>query len=576
RENPLRQKDVVRIGCGAGFAGDRPRAALKLLHRVPSLQYLVLECLAERTFVERVEAKAAGGQGYDPRISEWMTSLLPVAVEKGVCIVTNMGGVDPLGAQDEVLKLSSKLGIHISVAVAYEYPLPSDGSSTYLGAAPIVQVLQQCRPHVIITSRVADVALFLGPMIFELGWNWNSYKELAQGAVAAHLLECGCQLTGGYYVHPGCDKLRSLPFPELLDVSLPYADISWDGKVVVAKAEGSGGEISERTCSEQLIYEVDDPSSYITPDVILDLRKVNFRELSKDKVIVSGAEAHCSPSLLLRLIPSFCGWKGWGEISYGGLYCDERANLSDKLVRSWLEESFPGIQQRILSCVIGKDSLFASPSPPVVCHEARLRVDGSFGTEEEAAALVREFGALYTNGPAGGGGIRSGIKREITLKKKLVSRDAVSWKTAFSGTQRRLECCQSNSVVCMDVLPTPSPSAKTAPAPRGVGIPLYHIAHSRTGDKGNTLNFSLIPHCTDDIARLQEVVTAKWVKNVFATAFVGQAGEAEVSVYLVEGIHSLNVVVRNVLDGGVTCSRRIDRHGKTLSDLILSQQVTFW
>ncbi|KAJ6334884.1 hypothetical protein OIU78_011682 [Salix suchowensis] len=346
REKPNQRRKKVYIGCGAGFGGDRPIAALKLLQRVKELNYIVLECLAERTLAERYQIMISGGDGYDSRITDWLRLLLPLAVERGTCIITNMGAMDPVGAQEKVVEIASSLGLSVSVAVAHEVSSAKLGSgsstkksyimeggiSTYLGAAPIVECLEKYQPDVVITSRVADAALFLAPMVYELGWNWDDLEQLAQGSLAGHLLECGCQLTGGYFMHPG-DKYRDISFPSLLDLSLPYAEMSFDGSLCVAKADGSGGVLNFSTCAQQLLYEVGDPGAYVTPDVVIDFRNVSFHSLSAHKVLCAGAKPSLSsaPDELLRLIPK-CGWKGWGEISYGGYECVKRAKAAEYLV----------------------------------------------------------------------------------------------------------------------------------------------------------------------------------------------------------------------------------------------------
>ncbi|KAG4192208.1 hypothetical protein ERO13_A07G142900v2 [Gossypium hirsutum] len=439
RINPQRRKDKVYIGCGAGFGGDRPMAAKKLLNRVKELNYIVLECLAERTLAERYQAMASGGDGYDSNISEWMSLLLPLAVDRGTCIITNMGAMDPVSAREKVLEVASSLGIRLSVAVAHEVFVNESGSgslpeklvnmeggvSTYLGAAPIVACLERYQPNVLITSRVADAALFLAPMVYELGWNWDDLELLAQGSLAGHLLECGCQLTGGYFMHPA-DKNRNLSFPNLLDLSLPYAEISSSGEICVMKAEGSGGILNFGTCAEQLLYEVGDPSAYITPDVVVDFRGVTFQPLSRSKVLCIGAKpsAHPVPDKLLQLIPKHRGWKGWGEISYGGYECVKRAKAAELLVRSWMEEAFPGVSSCVLSYIIGLDSLKATSignhlSSWRASEDIRLRMDGLFQEKKHTQQLAKEFTALYTNGPAGGGGISTGVKKEIFLEKQL-------------------------------------------------------------------------------------------------------------------------------------------------------------
>lgn len=611
RVNPQKQRDKVYIGCGAGFGGDRPTAALKLLQRVKTLNYLVLECLAERTLADRCQVMLSGGDGYDSRIADWMKLLLPLAIKRNICIITNMGAMDPPGAQRNVIEIADSLGLNVSVAVAYEVSVKEPGISTYMGAAPIVECLEKYHPNVIITSRVADAALFLAPMVYELGWNWDDLPRLAQGILAGHLLECGCQLTGGYFMHPG-DKYRSMSFQQLLNISLPYAEVEYDGKVTVAKAEETGGLLNFSTCAEQLLYEVGDPSAYITPDMVVDFSNVSFYSISSSRVLCSGAKPSIQgvPGKLLQLAPKDCGWKGWGEISYGGRECVLRAKAAEYLVRSWMEEQLIGINQHIVSYTIGLDSLKASSNSSNSVEDIRLRMDGLFKQKEHALLFVREFTALYTNGPAGGGGISTGYKKEIVLDKQLVGRENIFWQTGVKCTEAvkfnrqptdlrkdPAEECSSPRVT----LPCPitayaekpcsgsfPPETGHSPFPSGQEIALYNVAHSRAGDKGNDLNFSVIPHYPSDIERLKMIITPEWVMRVLSvlhnlTLFPSSDADkkrdevvdehVKVEIYEVKGIHSLNVVVRNILDGGVNCSRRIDRHGKTISDLILNQQI---
>ncbi|KAL8551397.1 hypothetical protein ACS0TY_000478 [Phlomoides rotata] len=327
----------------------------------------------------------------------------------------------PYDAQEEVLRIASKLGINISVGLAYQSSVSEigvdnklkdidDDVSVYLGAAPIVECLERHTPDVLITSRVADASLFLGPMVFELGWNWDDLQLLAQGSLAGHLLECGCQLTGGYYMHPGDDLLQARM--NLLELSLPFVEVAFDGTVCVAKAEGTGGVLDSSTCAEQLLYEIRDPSSYITPDLIVNFQDVTFQPLSDSKVLCCGAKpsAESLPKKLLLLRSKDCGWKGWGEISYGGYESVERAKAAEFLIRAWMEELYPGLSTNVTSYIIGLDSLKAMCINNALskhCEDIRLRMDGLFEKEEHAIQCTKEFTALYTNGPAGGGGIRS-------------------------------------------------------------------------------------------------------------------------------------------------------------------------
>jgi hypothetical protein len=186
--------------------------------------------------------------------------------------------------------------------------------------------------------------------------------------------------------------------------------VTWNGEVTLGKIENSGGELSVATCTQQLLYEIGDPAGYITPDVIVDFSNVSFEPISADRVMAKSAQsaAQSAPSKLLRLVPQHCGWKGWGEVSYGGSSCIERAAAADHLVRAWLEETYPGVESRILSYHVGQDSLriFSAANTKYIPNAARLRMDGLFEIRKHASKFIQEFKALYTNGRAGGGGIR--------------------------------------------------------------------------------------------------------------------------------------------------------------------------
>ncbi|KAH7438310.1 hypothetical protein KP509_04G009600 [Ceratopteris richardii] len=307
-----------------------------------------------------------------------------------------------------------------------------------------------------------------------------------------------------------------------------------------------------------------------------------------------------------------------------------------------MEEMFPHSNDRILGYLIGVNSLLIAPnelSKSTQALEVRLRMDGLFDSEEQAMQLMRDFEALYTNGPAGGGGIRClfhqlfqlmlfifqlltvpiqhskklicmhhficslGCKKETTLKKILVPREETFWK-ASSREGGHIITYHENALISPVLKPSSKMpisvpqniSTKKSKTPvsavGGIHIPLHEVAHCRAGDKGNDINFSLIPHCSMDLLRLQSVITKDWVKRVIRPLFhhlptvyqcdqigsekrvdVETLDNIHVEIYVVQGIHALNIVVRDALDGGVTCSRRIDRHGKSLSDLIICQTV---
>lgn len=267
-----------------------------------------------------------------------------------------------------------------------------------------------------------------------------------------------------------------------------------------------------------------------------------------------------------------------------------------------MEEVNPGNNDRIISYIIGLDSIKAtsidnSVTLGIASEDIRLRMDGLFANKEHAIQFTKEFTALYTNGPAGGGGISTGYKKEIVLEKAFIKREDVyvhvgskknNTMDSYIHTRKNEPKIFSSKIVSNSCQEFSLPQINTSPAGAGQTIPLYIVAHSRAGDKGNDLNFSIIPHFLPDINRLKVVITPNWVKSAIApllnpSSFPDSeairkrdewvSDNVKVEIYEVKGISSLNVVVRNILDGGVNCSRRIDRHGKSISDLVLSQLI---
>eukprot|EP01133_Synstelium_polycarpum_P005939 gene5939-6878_t len=466
-------KNVIRVGCGAGYQGDRVPPAVKLV-REGKLDYLVLECLAERTLTDSIRRMKNGGKGYDPRLKEWLEALLPEAHRHNVTIITNMGAADPKRAGEHALEIANSLGIKLRIVVVSEcmtaaeaaaaqvvqesiVPKPklvaipsSNGFSvgdslvdeaendnwevgcTYLGADSIIDALK-LGADLVIAGRVADPSLFVAPIAYTFGWDLTKDLDLvAQATLAGHVLECGCHLTGGYFAHP---LGRNTNFESLSDLSLPFCDVDARGNIVLGKIEGSGGELSERTCKQQLTYEIGDPREYITPDVIVDFSNVEFVELSENSIIAKGAKGSSRPADLLRLVAKNAGYKSWAEVSYGGLGCVERAFWASKLVHKWMEDRKEGITKNMMTYLVGYNSLYLphgskfliTPTtlPPTISQEhesehwsssgyppeARLRFDGLFDTREDAESLGMELQGLGLCGPAGGGGFAFGIKK---------------------------------------------------------------------------------------------------------------------------------------------------------------------
>jgi hypothetical protein len=297
-------------------------------------------------------------------------------------------------------------------------------ANAYLGALPIVEALS-ADADVILTGRVADPALFLGPLIHEFGWSWEDWDRLGQGTVIGHLLECAGQLTGGYFADPGYKDV-----PNLARLGFPIAEVSEDGSAVIAKVEGSGGLITRATCTEQLLYEIQDPAAYLTPDVIADFSGISIQEIGPNRVLVLGGKGKPRPASLKVSVGYHDGYAGEAQISYAGSTARRRAELARDILEERLSTSQIG---ELRFDLIGINSIHGedlSPklSPP---YEVRLRVAGRSNSLRTAALIPREVEALYTNGPAGGGGVAGSTRETIAIASALIPRDLVSHQIHF-------------------------------------------------------------------------------------------------------------------------------------------------
>ncbi|WP_299983571.1 acyclic terpene utilization AtuA family protein [Desulfobacula sp.] len=433
-------KNKIRIGGGAGFSGDRVDSAVELAAK-SELDYIVLECLAERTVALGNMIKIREpGKGYSETLSARIRTLLPVCLPKGVRIISNMGSANPLAAGKRTYEIARELGFpEMQVAVVLgddvldiiknkpELILLESGktlesilpriisANAYMGADAIVPALETGQA-VVLTGRVADPSLFLAPMIHEFNWSYNDYKLLAQGTLAGHLLECAGQLTGGYFADPGKKNV-----PGLARLGFPYADVTKDGKVTLGKTPETGGKLDVMTCKEQLLYEIHDPSRYITPDCVLDVTDVNFKQEAKDSVHAFGARALARTDSYKVSVGYMDGYMGEGQISYGGPNAVARARLAGEIVIERLKiRKFDYLE--IHKDFIGMDSLHGKTSTLSEPYEVRLRLAAKCRDKMAANAVGEEVEALLTNGPAGGGGFFRQTKELVAIQSVLLPR----------------------------------------------------------------------------------------------------------------------------------------------------------
>lgn len=437
------------IGAGAGYSGDRidaPIAVVRDLKASGERAAIIFETLGERTLaLAQLRRRDNPALGYEPKLKALLTPVLKDCVEGKIAIIGNFGAGNPPAAAKLIAGLATEQNVRAKIGVvtgddmlgpeglevlrASSDELPDDkllvSANAYLGAAPIVEALGQ-GADVVVTGRVADPSLTLGPLIHAFGWAEDDWHRLGQGTMAGHLLECGAQVTGGYFADPG---FKDVPQPE--NIGFPIATIGRDAGFVIGKAQG-GGLVDRRTVAEQLLYEVHDPAAYLTPDVTADISHASIVELGNDRVRVDGITGHQRPDTLKVTVCYDGGYIAEGEISYYGPNALARARLAAEVVR---KRSPKDIRTRcdiigVLS-VLGDDSgrawseldSFGEPTTDV-----RLRVAFAGNDKALVERGLQEVEALYCAGPAAGGGIRLALRPRIAATSCFIPRSAVTPK----------------------------------------------------------------------------------------------------------------------------------------------------
>lgn len=446
---------TIRIGSGAGYAGDRLEPAVELMEK-GNLDYIIFECLAERTIAIGQEQKLKDpNKGYNELLEYRMDKVLPLAKEKGIKVITNMGSANPEAAAEEVrkiaqekgikgLKIAAVLGDDISDRIQQymDFEVLELGTklktieskiisaNAYIGVEGIIEALKN-DADIIITGRVADPALVLAPVIHEFEIADKDYERIGKGIMAGHLLECAGQITGGYFADPGYKDV-----PDLWNLGFPIAQISENGDVVITKVEGTGGHVTTATCKEQLIYEIHDPSAYITPDGIADYTNITMEQVGKDRVLIQGATGKAKTNTLKVSIGYQDCFIGEGEISYGGSNAYAKAKLAGEIVTKRLE--YTGVQYDELRVdYIGVNSLYRDHISNGMFQEkpenteVRLRVSGRTATKKNAVKIANEVEALYTNGPAGGGGATKSAKEIVSIGSIFIPRDHIKIQVIY-------------------------------------------------------------------------------------------------------------------------------------------------
>lgn len=421
----------LRIANAAGFLGDQIDAP-RLLVEAATVDYLTLEYLAELTLSILARQREKDPQaGYANDFLEVLESLCPALLaQPQLRIVTNAGGMNPQACARRagaILKETGLGGMRIGVVsgddllprldelsqagcdfanLDTEQPLSEltaevVSANAYLGAAPIVEALAQ-DARLVITGRVADASLTVGPVVQQFGWAWDDWNRLAGATVAGHLIECGAQVTGGYST-----AWQAL---DLANVGYPIAEVSEDGSCVITKPAGTGGVVSHRTVVEQLVYEIGDPQRYLTPDVVADFTTVDVVDCGGDRVAVRGAQGRPAPDAYKVSLAYRAGYSASSQLLVYGADCRGKAEACAEMVFARLARAGWEYQRQLVEYLGAGKAAGCAPLAAGTAgqQELVLRISVQDPRREAVERFTKEIAPLITSGPAGLAGYAAG------------------------------------------------------------------------------------------------------------------------------------------------------------------------
>jgi hypothetical protein len=582
---------TVRIGSASGFWGDTAVAAPQLLAG-GNIEYLVFDYLAEVTMSILAGARARDpGAGFATdfvRIT--MKSLLPQLKARGVRVVANAGGVNPLACRDALAQVAAEQGVSLRIGVVLGDDLasradafraagvtemfsgaPFPGSiasiNAYLGALPIARALDAgC--DVVITGRCVDSAVTLGVMIHEFGWRADEYDRLAQGTLAGHLVECGAQCTGGLFTDWET-------VPDWDNIGFPIVEASADGSFEITKPAGTGGLVTTRTVCEQLLYEIGDPRAYLVPDVTCDFTDVRFEQAGPDRVRVSGARGY-APTSSYKVSATFAdGFRNTAVLVVGGEQAVAKARrtgeaLLKRTARMLEQLGLPGYSETRIE-VLGAEDMFGALARPDT-REAVLKIAVKSPAKASLDLFAREYAPAGTSMAPGTTGLIGGRPTPSPVVRLF------SFLIEKSGVRVELDVDGDRSEVAIPVDggfdPAVLPAARrfgaaaTSPAQDWPRVPLIRLAHGRSGDKGDKANVGVIARRPEYLEWISAWLTPERVGAHFA-----HNRPSRVERFDLPGCDAMNFLLHDVLGGGGMASLRTDNLAKAYAQVLLVLEV---
>lgn len=559
---------AVRIGNCSGFYGDRLSAMEEML-RGGDLDVLTGDYLAELTMlILGRDALRDPELGYAKTFLRQLDTCLGLAAEKGVRIVANAGGLNPHGLAERVRALAASRGIELALAVVDgddlmdrrdELGVPEAmTANAYLGAFGIARALE-AGASVVITGRVTDASLTVGPAAWWHGWTPEDLDEIAGAMAAGHVIECGTQATGGNYSFFATGEV-----PDLLRPGFPLAEVRANGDSVITKHPGTGGAVTVGTVSAQLLYEVASPR-YLGPDATLRLDSLALEEIAPDRVLLSGCRADPPPARLKVATTTLGGWRNEMTFLLTGLDIEAKAALVEAQLRERLDPPPRDLEFRLARTdhPDADTEAAATAQLTIVARDAEAaRVGAPFSAAAVELALASYPGATPTAPPGKGGPFglyapafvdASSVRHRVTLPGGEVAEIAPS---PLAGSPARGEAT------------TPTAGTEPAPGGRTIRAPLGRVAAARSGDKGGDANIGVWVRDATAWAWLRETLTTSAVRTLLP-----ETRELAIDRHELPNLHAVNFVVHGILGRGVAEGYRFDPQAKGLAEWLRSRVV---
>lgn len=586
----MKARQSLRIGNASGFWGDDLRAFGRQLSG-GRLDYLTLDFLAEVTMSVLQKQRARNPDlGYAVDFLELMRESLPLLEANGTKVITNAGGLNPLGCAEKVAEIAAELKLKTRIAAVDGDNLMDrldellhkgisltnldtqedfsqirgrvQSANAYLGSHSIARALEE-GAEVVVTGRVIDAGMVVGPPLFEFGWDPEDWHRIASALVAGHILECGAQASGG-------NLTDWKEVPSFLEMGYPLVEMGSDGSFHVTKPEDSGGLVNRKTVTEQLVYEIGDPRAYYTPDAIVDFTSVRLSDKTNNRVDISGVRGRPPTDQLKVSISYQDGFMAHGTMIVSGPQALTKCQ--------WIADSFwkrLGLDfQEVSTEMVGYNACHRHLVPPADPPEILLRLGAKDPKKSQIETFAKQFTSLLLSTAPGVAmvGSRPRIQEVIAYWPTLVPKREITPRVVLIRPRKVFQVPSLGAIQAQgrpDSVPGAGPPEETADAsaPTASAV-LLDLCYARSGDKGNICNVWVVALSETIYQWLRGVLTAERVKEYF-----GDLCRGEVERFELPNLLAFNFLMRDALGGGGTSSLRIDPQGKTMAQALLMMRL---